>query len=131
MNLNLTTQELVILLVLIIGLGILFGFLFKSAIKIIIGIVLIMVIWAVGFNWLPEQVDRITNGEATINDVAGEVINDFNESGIPESVGNTLNNVGEYVDEHKDSWIDSFFSLIDKLTGNYEEDPPVVEVPEQ
>ena len=131
MNLNLTTQELVILLILIIGLGILFGFLFKSAIKIIIGIVLIMVIWAVGFKWLPEQVDRITNGEATINDVAGEVINDFNESGIPESVGNTLNNVGEYVDEHKDSWIDSFFSLIDKLTGNYEEDPPVVEVPEQ
>ena len=131
MNLNLTTQELVILLIFIIGLGILFGFLFKSAIKIIIGIVLIAVIWAVGFNWLPEQVDRITNGEATINDVAGEVINDFNESGIPESVGNTLNSVGEYVDEHKDSWIDSFFSLIDKLTGNYEEDPPVVEVPEQ
>lgn len=127
MNLNLTTQELVILLIFIIGLGILFGFLFKSAIKIIIGIVLIAVIWAVGFNWLPEQVDRITNGEATINDVAGEVINDFNESGIPESVGNTLNSVGEYVDEHKDSWIDSFFSLIDKLTGNYEEDPPVVE----
>lgn len=131
MNLNLTTQELVILLIFIIGLGILFGFLFKSAIKIIVGIVLIAVIWAVGFNWLPEQVDRITNGEATINDVAGEVINDFNESGIPESVGNTLNNVGEYVDEHKDSWIDSFFSLIDKLTGNYEEDPPAVEVPEQ
>ena len=120
---NLTTQELVILLVLIIAIGGVLAFLFKSAIKIVVTGVLICALWVVGFEWLPTKWEQIQKNEITPGELVGEIkntiVSEYEDSGLENTIDNAIEVGGAWIDENKDSWIDSFHSLIQKLTGTY------------
>lgn len=112
---NLTTKEAFILVFAIIILGVILSSIFKSAIKLIVAGMLILSMWVVGFEWLPYQIDRIKNGDATVDQIVDEVVNDYNESGIGDKIDDTINSGTEWVNQNKEGWIEAAQSLLHKL----------------
>lgn len=119
---NLTTKEMIILVLAIIVLGSILSFIFKSAIKLIVAGTLIVSIWTIGFEWLPYQIDRIKNDNVTIDQIVDEVVNDYNESGIGDKIDDAINTGNEWVDQNKDGWIDAAQSLFDKIFNPSKQD---------
>lgn len=119
---NLTTKEMIILVLAIVVLGSILSFIFKSAIKLIVAGTLIVSIWAIGFEWLPYQIDRIKNGDATVDQIVDEVVNDYNESGIGDKIDDAINTGTEWVDQNKDGWIEAAQSLFDKIFNSSKQD---------
>lgn len=127
---NLTTKEAFILVFAIVVLGVILSAIFKSAIKLIVAGMLILSIWVVGFEWLPYQIDRIKNGDATVDEIVDEVVNDYNESGIGEKIDDTISAGTEWVNQNKEGWIDAAQSLFNKIFGQATEEPEEPEEPE-
>ena len=121
---SLTNQELFMLLLSIACVVMAAGFIFRSFIKIAASIAICCLIFGVGFGWLPEQIEKIKNGETTINEVINGVVDD-----IPmDEIKNKIEEGGDYIEANKESWIESLKTAWEKILGIYEE-PGIEEVP--
>ena len=58
----------------------------KKAIQLGLVIIGIVVMGSIGFIWLPKQVERVTSGSATPDEVITQTVNDYDNSGIPEAI---------------------------------------------
>ena len=106
---TLTTKELVILAVLILLAFIILGSIFKSLFKVMMAIAITVVLFSIGFFWLPTKMEQIKAGDTT----PGEIItnSDRTKQEMAESVAQGVN----YIDENKQSWIEAFDSLCTKF----------------
>lgn len=111
---ELTTQELIIVLAIIIFASGTLSFFFRSLIKIFLSIGIIFCIFTIGFCWLPEQIENIKNGNTTPEEIIDNIKNSDEVTGIQD----TITQVGDYVDENKDGWIDSITSTGNKIFGD-------------
>ena len=119
---DLTLQELVILIVLIAVVASVIVAIIKSSIKIAcIGLV-VFVLFS-GFTWLPEKIAEITGSDPITDEEIQQIQDEAN--GVVEDIYNTGK---DFYDENKDSWISAAESLWQKLTGqnNETEGEPVV-----
>ena len=82
------------------------GFVFKGILKFALAISVISLIFGIGFGWVPNQLEKVKNGEKTMNEVVGEANNAISEK-IEEG---TI-----YIEENKDGVIESFVSAWEKV----------------
>ena len=108
---SLTTKELIILSAIIILGFIILGSIFKTLFRVMLAIAATIVLFSIGFFWLPNKVEQIRAGETT----PGEVITnaDRNRQEMAESVKQGV----DYIDENKQGWIEAFDSLYGKLNN--------------
>ena len=62
------------------------AFVFKRAFRLGFVALAILIIGSIGFIWLPQRVEQITSGETTAHEVFSGVVDDYDNSGIPEAI---------------------------------------------
>ena len=62
---NLTPQEIIVAIILIAVVILFFGFIFKALLKVAIVIAICVVVFGVGFGWLPAQLEALREGTKT------------------------------------------------------------------
>lgn len=82
------------------------GIIFRSVLRVALTIALLFLIASIGFGFIPEQIGRIQNGETT----SGEVINE-----LGNSIGNKVEEGVQYIEDNKESIVDSFMSTWNKV----------------
>lgn len=90
----LTSQEMLIFVVGVVIVVLLIGLVFKSLIKFAIVVAMCVLIFGVGFGWLPQKMEEIKNGTTTPGEVVNELIpsnETLNEAGgVYNTVVNTV-----------------------------------------
>ena len=99
---DLTVTQLAILIIICIVIAFLVLRLLHVGIRVFIAVGLIIVLFGIGYYWLPKQVDKVTSGEETVTDIIKDTVNDFENSGITESIEQGYNDI-------KEGW-DNFWS---------------------
>lgn len=112
---NLTLQELIILIIVIAVISSIIISIIKCSLKIFATGAIILVLFS-GFTWLPELIANWTGTEPPIQEVDPQ----FN-FGVDNTVSVIVDDSMQFIDKHKDSWIASAQSLWNKITGNAEE----------
>lgn len=114
-NMNLTLQEIIIL---IVAIAVIVSFvisLIKSSIKLALVGLAIMFLFS-GFTWLPEKIQEWTGVADNTVTNPDDVDPDFNHS-AQDVLNGVINEGVEIVNENKDSWIQSAQSLWYKILG--------------
>ena len=75
------------------------GFVFRKILKVALVIAALSIIASIGFGFIPEQAEKIKNGEATTSDVANDLGNHIEEK-IEEGT--------QYIEDNKDAWAEGF-----------------------
>lgn len=106
------------ILITIAGIFAIVGFVFRKILKLALAVAIILTISGIGFGWIPEQMERVENGETTVNEV-------IDEAG--SIISNKINDSKDYVENNKEGWLEGFTSAWKKvlcsINGNCEETP--------
>lgn len=113
-----TSMDIFWILITIAGIFAIVGFVFRKILKLALAVAIILTISGIGFGWLPEQMEKVKNGETTVNEVVGEA---------GEIVSNRINEGKDFVENNKEGWLDGFTSAWEKvlcsINNNCEELP--------
>lgn len=113
---DLTNQEIFMLLFSIACIMVIVGFIFTTIFKFAVSAALCCLLFGIGFGWLPEQMERIKNGDTTVNEVLNEAMNE-----IPvNEIKNGIEEGSDYIKDHADSWLESLKTAWEKVLGTYE-----------
>lgn len=107
---NLSNQQLWILLFILVLIAVVVGKFFKSFFKFFLSIVLVITAFVFTFNFLPNLMTKYDKGEIVAEDVPGEIVEGF-KGEIPQQVGENLNKTASYINENKDTVLDTFFKF--------------------
>lgn len=101
-----TSMDIFWILITIAAIFAVVGFIFRKILKLALAVAIILAVSGIGFGWVPEQFDKVENGEKTVNEVIDEA------GGI---VSNRLNEGKEYVEENKEGILAGFTSAWGKV----------------
>ena len=110
----LTTQEMIILWILIVAVMSIIGSLVRKGIRLIATIALVFIITSLAVFWLPGKLEHISNGDTTIR----ETIDDVSSGKENDAMYDALKDGHAYVQDNYVEWGDAFKNLMHKIIGN-------------
>lgn len=108
---SLTTQELVVLVFIIVAIASIVGLIVRKSIKLIATITTIFVLASLLVFWAPAKVQKLMNGETTVQ----ETIDDVKNGKENASFGNAIKSGANYIDDNYVSWGEALNSLVKKF----------------
>ena len=110
----LTTQEMIILWILIVAVMSIIGCLVRKGIRLIATIALVFIITSLAVFWLPGKLEHISNGDTTIR----ETIDDVSSGKENDAMYDALKDGHAYVQDNYVEWGDAFKNLMHKIIGD-------------
>lgn len=110
----LSTQEMIILWILIVAVMSIIGCLVRKGIRLIATIALVFIITSLAVFWLPGKLEHISNGDTTIR----ETIDDVSSGKENDAMYDALKDGHAYVQDNYVEWGDAFKNLMHKIIGN-------------
>ena len=110
----LTTQEMIILWILIVAVMSIIGCLVRKGIRLIATIALVFIITSLAVFWLPGKLEHISNGDTTIR----ETIDDVSSGTEHDAMYDALKDGHAYVQDNYVEWGDAFKNLMRKIIGD-------------
>lgn len=110
----LTTQEMIILWILIVAVMSIIGCLVRKGIRLIATIALVFIITSLAVFWFPGKLEHISNGNTTIR----ETIDDVSFGKENDAMYDALKDGHAYVQDNYVEWGDAFKNLMHKIIGD-------------
>ena len=94
---EMTPQEICNMLVIIAFIVFFFGFITKVFFKVAVMIALVCCLFAFGFGWLPEQLEKIKNGDLTVDEIVNSVSDSLDVDNLLNKANGVVNGVENIV----------------------------------
>ena len=114
----LTTQEMLSAVFILLLLLIIFGTIFRRALKFVFSIGLIMIAFFVSTCYIPGKLTQMLNGEIDTTQIVQEISDTYEQTGLPNPVTDIKERTGDKIDWTMEGWSNSYNSLYHKIVGN-------------
>lgn len=116
--LNLTTQEMLAAVFVLILIIMILGTIFRRVLKLVLSIGLIVITFFISTCWLPGKITQLMKGDIDTTQIVEELNEKYNETGLPNPIESIKESTDGEIDWSLDGWKDSYSSLYDKIQEN-------------